>query len=239
MQSGRDLSEAVGDLLCFTFPLLLKSDGTKFGKSESGAVWMSPDKLSPFGFFQFFRGLDDELAVKLLKMLTFLPMGDIHELVASMSREGYQPNTVQRILAEQVTLLVHGEQALQQALAVTTALFGEGPEDSELTLEVLKSIAQDRLLGDQHLRIPLATLEGREMLDVLVESKLFIAFGRPAKANHIETLSRQPKSGVRWNGKPISDVKRVLQLERDFLGGRFALLGSGQRRKALIEVVDT
>merc|ERR1712232_1021465 len=162
--------------------------------------------------------------MKLLKMLTFLPLGEINELVTSMDGA---PNKVQRVLAEQVTRIVHGEQALREALSVTEILFaeGQGDENGQLTFEALNGIARDALLGDRHWRIRRAELEGRSILDLAVESKLFTASSRPATAKHIKTLAEQPKSGVRWNGKPVGDVGQPLQIHSDFLGGRFALLG--------------
>merc|ERR1711933_50258 len=146
---------------------------------------------SPFGFFQFFKSLEDKDAILLLKMLTFLPMSEINALVTSMGEANFKPFTLQQILAEEVTRLVHGEEALLQAVSITETLFAKGESNTKLTFDVLKSIADDGLLGDQHLRIPRASVQERAFLEVLVESKLFTAFGKPAPAKHIETLASQ------------------------------------------------
>jgi len=95
------------------------SEGKKFGKSEGGAVWLSAERLSPYKFYQYLFSTTDADVIRFMKMLTFLPLGDIEEMEAAMSRKSeYVPNTAQMKLAE-VTRFVHGEQGLEQALAAT------------------------------------------------------------------------------------------------------------------------
>ncbi|KAL6962026.1 tyrosine--tRNA ligase [Sarracenia purpurea var. burkii] len=96
-----------------TFPLLLKSDGTKFGNSEEGALWLSPSMLSPYKFYQHFFSVPDADVVRFLKTLTFLSMEEIGELERKMQRPAeYVPNTAKQRLAEEVTRFVHGEEGL-------------------------------------------------------------------------------------------------------------------------------
>ncbi len=92
-----------------TMPLLTKSDGQKFGKSEQGAIWMSGEKLSPFEFYQYLVRSADNDVIRLLKMLTFVDLGTIRDLEHQMKESGYVPNTAQRLLAEAITNLVHGQ----------------------------------------------------------------------------------------------------------------------------------
>jgi tyrosyl-tRNA synthetase len=95
------------------------SSGQKFGKSTGGAVWLSPDKLSPYKFYQYLFSVTDADVIKFLKMLTFLPMEEVADLEHAMTAPGYIPNTAQRRLAEEVTRFVHGEEGLQQAVKAT------------------------------------------------------------------------------------------------------------------------
>lgn len=123
--AGGDAEVALGDApegqQCFglTFPLLLDSEGRKFGKSVGGAIWLSAERLSPYKFYQYLFATADADVVRFLKMLTFLSLEEIAELEASMTAPGYVPNTVQRRLAEEVTRFVHGDEGLQQALKAT------------------------------------------------------------------------------------------------------------------------
>lgn len=104
-----------------TFPLLLKSDGSKFGKSEGGAIWLSPAMLSPCKFYQYLFSVSDLDVVRFLKVLTFLDLEEIQELEESMKKPDYVPNSAQKRLAEEVTRFVHGEEALVEAVKETEA----------------------------------------------------------------------------------------------------------------------
>ena len=121
-----------------TVPLVTKADGTKFGKTESGAVWLDPAKTSPYAFYQFWMNTADADAYKFLRYFTFLPVEKIAEIEAhDASIEGRK--TAQPILAEEVTRLVHGEEALQSAKRITEALFsGDVANLSEQELEQIK-----------------------------------------------------------------------------------------------------
>ena len=104
-----------------TFPLLTRSDGKKFGKSEGGAIWLNPEKLPPYDFYQYLFRLPDADMPKMFRMLTFLPLEEIEEIESAMRRQGYVPNTAQKRLAEEVTRIVHGEKGLEEALRITEA----------------------------------------------------------------------------------------------------------------------
>ena len=98
-----------------TFPLLLKADGRKFGKSEDGAVWLSAERLSPYKFYQYMLQSTDADVIRFMRMLTFMSMDEIEGYETAMKEEGYKPNTAQQRLAEEVTRFVHGEEGLAQA----------------------------------------------------------------------------------------------------------------------------
>lgn len=124
-----------------TFPLLLKSDGTKFGKSEEGAIWLSPSMLSPYKFYQYFFNVPDADVIRFLKVLTFLDLEEIDQLEGNMERPGYLPNTAQRRLAEEVTRFVHGDDGLQEALRATEAL--RPGAETKLDWKAIEGIAED------------------------------------------------------------------------------------------------
>ncbi|KGK42338.1 tyrosyl-tRNA synthetase [Nitrincola sp. A-D6] len=122
--SGIDLTRRMNAAQVYglTLPLITKSDGTKFGKTEGGAVWLSPQKTSPYAFYQFWLQTPDADAYRFLKFFTFLDVAEIDAIEAADKAAEGRPEA-QRILAEEVTRLVHGEQALEGARRITQALF--------------------------------------------------------------------------------------------------------------------
>lgn len=111
-----------------TFRLLTTASGKKMGKTESGAVWIDPDKTSPYEFFQYWRNIDDADVKNCLKLLTFLPLEEIAEL----TKQGTNPNTAKEKLAYEVTSLVHGKNEADKALAAARALFAGGGENENI-----------------------------------------------------------------------------------------------------------
>lgn len=112
-----------------TFALLLTSDGRKMGKTEKGAVWLDPEKTSPYDFFQYWRNVDDADVIKCMKMLTFLPLEEIAEYE---KLQGSALNAVKEKLAYEVTKLIHGQQEADKALTAAKALFGAGRQDANM-----------------------------------------------------------------------------------------------------------
>lgn len=112
------------DAHAMTITLLLNSEGKKMGKTESGAVWLDPEKTSPYDFYQYWRNVADADVLKCIRMLTFLP---IEEINAMDSWEGSQLNKAKEILAFELTKLVHGEEEATKAQNSARALFGGGP----------------------------------------------------------------------------------------------------------------
>ena len=144
-----------------TFPLLLKENGQKFGKSEDGAVWLSGDRLSPYKFYQYLVQSTDADVIRFMKMLTFVDLDAIHEMEKSMTTQSYKPNTVQKRLAEEVTLFVHGEAGLQKARKATEGL--RPGSDTVLDFETLDALSEV---------VPLAELQkndvvGKPVADVM------------------------------------------------------------------------
>ena len=125
-----------------TFQLLLTHDGRKMGKTEAGALWLDANKTSPFNFYQYWRNVDDKDVQKCLALLTFLPMDEVRRLG---SLQGAELNEAKKVLAFEVTRLVHGEEAAKQAEAGALALFTGGPAGGDIpTLKVTASeLAED------------------------------------------------------------------------------------------------
>ncbi|MDF2550573.1 MAG: tyrS [Chlamydiales bacterium] len=205
----------------FTFPLLVKSDGQKFGKSHEGAIWLSPEKLSPYKFYQYLIRVSDADVIKLLKMLTFLPIEEIEALEQAMSRSEYLPNTAQKKLAEEVTRIVHGEEALLQAIEATKA----AAPGKKGVLEAAALLATADSMPN--FSFPLQEIEGKKLIDLIVEVKLSLSKG--------EVKKMMRNGGVYLNNQPISDEGKILSLE-DVVDGQLLLLALGKKNKALIKL---
>ena len=134
-----------------TFQLLLTHDGRKMGKTEAGALWLDPEKTSPYNFYQYWRNVDDKDVEKCLALLTFLPMDEVRRLG---SLQGAELNEAKKVLAFEVTKLVHGEEAAVQAEAAAKALFSGGPAGGDIpTLEVTAAeLAEDARISTMLVR---------------------------------------------------------------------------------------
>ena len=134
------------DAHAMTITLLLNSEGKKMGKTEKGAVWLDPEKTSPYDFFQYWRNVGDADVIKCLKMLTFVPIEEIEEMEKTM--EGAQFNKAKELLAFELTKLVHGEEEAQKALAAAKAIFGAGTDSADMpTTELSAEDTADGKIG--------------------------------------------------------------------------------------------
>ncbi|MDR3645642.1 MAG: tyrosine--tRNA ligase, partial [Clostridia bacterium] len=158
---------AGGEAYGMTFTLLTTSDGKKMGKTQGGAVWLDPDKTSPYDFYQYWRNVDDADVVRLLKMITFVPLDEIAKLE---KLEGSELNRAKEMLAFEVTKLVHGEREAQKAQDATRALFGAGAAGADTpTTALVENDLCDGKIGILELLV-LAGLapskgEGRRLID--------------------------------------------------------------------------
>jgi tyrosyl-tRNA synthetase len=209
-------SEAWG----MTWPLVLRPDGTKFGKTESGTVWLDENRTSAYQLFQFFLRTDDSVVGAYLRYYTWLDRERIEELDAAVAGRP-EERAAQRALAREVTTLVHGAAAAERAEAAARALFSEEISllDEDTLLEALadapsSSWSRDRLAGD---RLPL--------VDALVETDL--APSRSAARTTIE------QGGAYVNNRREADRGRRLGPE-DLLRGRYLLLRRGRRDQHLV-----
>ncbi|MFQ5729022.1 MAG: tyrosine--tRNA ligase [Waddliaceae bacterium] len=204
-----------------TFPLLMTSEGKKFGKSEEGAIWLSPEKISPYQFYQYLFRVADADVIRLMRMLTFMEMEEIREYEHKMSQPSYVPNTAQKRLAEEVTRIVHGEEALTTALRVTDA--AKPGADTTLNAEILESVAAD---------MPSCTLDTKEVVnekvvDLIVKTNLQSSKGQARR------LIRN--GGVYLNNAKMTDENRVIS-KADLIDERMLLLAVGKKNKTLIRL---
>lgn len=123
-----------GDANAMTITLLLNSEGKKMGKTEKGAVWLDPDKTSPYEFYQYWRNVSDDDVIKCMKLLTFIPMSEINEYA---KLEGAELNKAKEALAFSLTKLVHGEEEAVKAETAAKALFAGGADDSNMPSTVV------------------------------------------------------------------------------------------------------
>lgn len=201
-----------------TVPLVTKADGTKFGKTEGGAVWLDKEKTSPYEFYQFWINTDDRDVVKYLKYFTFLSKEEIEEL-AKQVEAAPEKRAAQKRLAEEVTKLVHGEEALQQAINISEALFSGSIQS--LTVEEIKQGFKD---------VPSFELKEEEigLIDLLVQAKI-----SPSKRQAREDISN---GAIYINGERKQELDYTLTAE-DKIEGQFTVIRRGKKKYFLIKHV--
>lgn len=200
-----------------TVPLITKADGTKFGKTAGGAVWLDKDKTSPYEFYQFWINTDDRDVVKFLKYFTFLSMEEINALEQSLV-EAPEKREAHVKLAEEITEMVHGEAALAQAKHITEALFSG--EIKQLNGEEIKQGFKDVPSSD-------ITLKDQTLVDLLVEAK-------------IASSKRQAREDVQngaiyINGERNQDLNYKLQSD-DLIDGAFTIIRRGKKKYFLLNI---
>ena len=226
--AGIDLTRRLNQKQVFglTLPLVTKSDGTKFGKTEGGAVWLNAKKTSPYQFYQFWLKVADADVYKFLKYFTFLSIEEIDAIEAKDKASGTKPEA-QRILAEEMTRLIHGEEALAAAQRISESLFAE--DQSHLTESDFEQLALDGL----------PTFEVSESLNVVetlvktglassnkeargfVNSKAVLLNGKPAEANNPNHAAEKP-----------DDAYMLTDEHKRF--GKYTIVRRGKRNHALL-----
>jgi tyrosyl-tRNA synthetase len=206
-----------GDAYGMTVPLVTKSDGKKFGKSESGAIWLDRNKTSVYAFYQFWINTDDNDVIKFLKYFTYLDKTRIAELEAELA-ERPEKREAQRELARQVTSLVHGEEAVVSAEKITQALFsGDVTQLSEAELvEALQDMPTTIVSGQQEIAL----------LDLLIEAKV-----APSKRQGRQDIE---SGAVYVNGQRQQDVEFVVTKEQR-LHDKYVVLRRGKKNYYLVK----
>ena len=191
------------DAHAMTITLLLNSEGKKMGKTQSGAVWLDPNKTTPFEFYQYWRNVADADVLKCLRMLTFLPLEQIDEMD---KWEGSQLNTAKEILAYELTKLVHGEEEAEKAREASKALFsGQGSLDNMPNHQLAE-----------------ADFNEEGMIDILaVLQKSGLAPSRAEARRNVE------QGGVSINGDQVKDIKKTFT--KDDFGGDGMIVKRGKK----------
>ncbi len=206
-----------GPVQAFTTPLVTKSDGTKFGKSESGAIWLDPQMTSPYAFYQFWVNADDRDVSRYLRYFSFRSREELEELEKATA-ERPQARLAQRALAEELTTLVHGERETAQAVAASQALFGRGSLD-ELAPETLRAaLTEAGLVRLDALPDVAGLLKESGLVPSMKEARRVIAEG-----------------GAYVNNTRISEVDATVSAD-DLLHGRYLVLRRGKRSFAGVEL---
>jgi tyrosyl-tRNA synthetase len=212
--SGADLIRRVtgGTAYVLVAPLLTTSSGAKMGKSASGTIWLSPERTSPYDFYQYWISIEDTAVEPLLAQLTLIPMDEVRRLGAL---QGAEIREAKEILAMEVTAWVHGVAAAEQARAASHALFGGdgGSVEAAPTVDVTAEAVE----------------RGLRVVELLADIAHLAASRSAAK-----TLIEQ--GGVSINGRRIIEVTEVVQAS-DFAGG-FALLQAGKRKRCRVVLVE-
>lgn len=212
-----------GDAFAFTCPLLTKSDGGKFGKTESGTVWLDPEKTSPYAFYQFWLNASDEDAKKLIRFYTLISKEEVERIEAEHN-EAPHLRILQKAIAEEVTTRVHGEEALKTAIAASNILFGKS------SAEDLKSLSENDFLsifeGVPQAKVKKEAIEsGLKIVDALVGETNFLSSNgearRELKANAIAV-----------NKEKVTE--EYLLSANDLINDKYVLLGKGKKTNFIL-----
>lgn len=215
IRKTKDDAKAFG----LTVPLVTKSDGTKFGKTEGGAIWLDADKTSPYEFYQFWINTDDRDVIKYLKFFTFLSHDEINALEKEVA-EAPEKRAAQKALAEEMTKLVHGEAALEQAVKISKALFSG--DIKQLSADEIRQGFKD---------VPSYEMKADEevgLVDLIVNAKI-----SPSKRQAREDITN---GAIYINGDRITELTHLMG-EQDKLEGQFTVIRRGKKKYTLIKYV--
>lgn len=215
----RKIEGAEAQAFGLTIPLMLKADGTKFGKTAGGAVWLDAEKTSPYEFYQFWLNQDDRDVVKYLKYFTFLSQEEIEELAKKIETEP-EKREAQRRLAEEVTRFVHSEEDLQEAQRITKALFS-----GDIKSLTAKEIQQG--FGKMPKVVISSTPEN--IVELLVATKI-----EPSKRQAREDVSN---GAISINGDRITDLTFAVDPSAAF-DGKYVVIRKGKKKYFLAEVAE-
>jgi len=225
MTTGTELvrRKAGGEAFAFTCPLLTKADGGKFGKTESGNIWLDPLKTSPFEFYQFWIRASDADAEKWIRIFTFLTQEEIGALTAA-HYEDPSKRVIQKKLAEELTVFVHGEEGLEMANATTAKIYANQSAPAEsLSREDLQN-----LQGIEHLPYASEKIEaGVDVVSFLAETGIF-----PSKG---EARKMVQNGGVFINRKKVGDIGMKVDTSA-LLHQQFVLVQKGKKNTYLVTV---
>ncbi|PUA80464.1 tyrosine--tRNA ligase [Nocardioides currus] len=208
-----------GQAHAFATPLVTKADGTKYGKTEGGALWLDAEMMSPYAFHQFWLNVEDEKVVEMLKIFTFLSREEIEDLAAQTTEKPFL-RAAQKRLADEVTTLVHGEGETEQAKAAAGALFGGGDLTSLSAGTLAAALGEAGTTSVRRDALP-------AVLDLFVETGLTKSKG--------EARRTVAEGGAYLNNVRVEDPELVVS-ESDLLAGSWLVLRRGKKKFAGVEV---
>ncbi|MBR6246327.1 MAG: tyrosine--tRNA ligase, partial [Bacteroidales bacterium] len=214
-----------GEAFALTCPLIRKADGTKFGKTEKGNIWLDPEKTSPYEFYQFWLNVSDEDAERYIKIFTMLDRQTIESLIAE-HREDPGRRSLQKVLAKEITIMCHGQQEYDNALAASQMLFGNS------TSEALRKLDEKTFLavfdGVPTFSVPASELPCG-LLDLLaVKTAIF-----PSKG---EARKMVQGGGVSINKDKIGDIDYQVSTS-DIIDGKYILAQKGKKNYFIINII--
>ena len=226
--NGIDLTRRLNQKQVFglTLPLVTKADGTEFGKTEGGAVWLNAKKTSPYQFYQFWLKVADADVYKFLKYFTFLSVAEIDAIEAKDKESGSKPEA-QRILAEEMTRLIHGEEALQAAQRISESLFAEDQSSltesdfGQLALDGLPAFAVSDGLNVVEALVKTGLAQSNKEARGFVNSKAVLLNGAAAEANNPNPPADKP-----------DDAYLITDAHKRF--GKYTIVRRGKRNHALL-----
>ena len=216
---------AGGKAYALTCPLITKADGTKFGKSEGGNVWLDPEKTSPYKFYQYWINTSDADAERYIKIFTMLPKEEIEQLTAQ-HREAPHLRVLQNKLAEELTILVHGKIELDKAIQASKILFGNSTSDDlkkldeQTFLEVFDGVPQKEVSKQE--------IIGADIVSLLSEKTGFLSSKGEAKRE------------LAGNSISVNKTKvdeSFITSEENLINGKFLLLQKGKKNYFVVKIV--
>lgn len=213
-----------GEAFALTCPLIKKADGTKFGKTESGNVWLDPKLTSPYKFYQFWLNTSDEDAVKYIKIFTLLSQNEVEELIEKHA-EAPHLRLLQKRLAEEVTVMVHSREDYDLAVEASQILFGQG------TAELLNKLDEETFLsvfdGVPQFKLSAKELEaGIKVVDLLAEKAMVF----PSKGELRRTIQG---NGLSINKDKVTDAELLVNSEF-LIGNKYILIQKGKKNYFLL-----
>lgn len=213
------------EVYALTCPLITKADGRKFGKTESGNIWLDAERTTPYEFYQFWLNVSDEEAARYIKIFTLLGREEVEALIAEHSLDPGR-RQLQRRLGEEVTVMVHGREEYEKALSATEILFGKATKESLLKLDEKTLLAV--FSGVPHFEVARAEAVGAKAVDLFAEkTQCFASKGEMRKLVQ--------GGGVSLNKEKLSAFDKIIS-EEDLLDGKFLLVQRGKKNYYLITV---
>jgi len=213
------------EVYALTCPLITKADGRKFGKTESGNIWLDAERTTPYEFYQFWLNVSDEEAARYIKIFTLLGREEVEALIAEHSLDPGR-RQLQRRLGEEVTVMVHGREEYEKALAATEILFGKATKESLLKLDEKTLLAV--FSGVPHFEVARVEAVGAKAVDLFAEkTQCFASKGEMRKLVQ--------GGGVSLNKEKLSAFDKIIT-EEDLLDGKYLLVQRGKKNYYLITV---